>query len=145
VRKVPAWTRISWLSAVTAIVADPVAGLQGAAQIRDVDAVAGQAPGVEQDPHHLVGHPQGVDVPGAGDALDLLLDGVGHLAQLEGPDRRVLRPQGGGDDGHVVDALGLDDGVPTPRLGGSQSWLEKTLLKSRTMASVRPRPPCTGP
>ncbi len=68
------------------------------------------------------GRADGVDVLGAGDALDLLLDGVGHLAQLEGAPGGVLGPQGGGDDGDVVDALGFDDGGwPTPRLAGSQS------------------------
>ena len=99
------------------IVAGVIGGTQGQPQAIQIDAEAGQGLRIKEDPRHLGRRAQGVDVPGTGHPLDLLFQGVGHLAQFEGAKGLVLGPEGGGDDRHVIDALGFDQGLAHAQVG----------------------------
>ena len=56
----------------------------------------------------MAGPTKGLDVTGAGNALELEFDRTRNLLQLERGPFRVIGPEGEADDGHIVDALGLD-------------------------------------
>ena len=99
------------------IVTDVIGGAQGQPQAIQVEAKAGQGLGIQEDPRHLGRRAQGIDVPGAGNPLDLLFQGVSHLAQLVGAQGGVLGPEGRGDNGDVVDALGFDQGLAHAQVG----------------------------
>jgi hypothetical protein len=60
------------------------------------------------DPDHMAGAADRGDVAGAGHALEFGLDGACDLLQRERSALGVGGPESEADDGHVVDALGLD-------------------------------------
>ena len=94
-----------------------VGHLQRGAQVLGGDAVGVHAVRVHDDPDHVAGTADGGDVAGAGNALELDLRGARHLLQLEGRALRIGGPEGEADDGYVVDALGLDDGLAHAQVG----------------------------
>ena len=117
--------------------------LQRAAQVGDGDAGAGHSHRVEFDHHHPARAADRGDIASAGHALDLGLDTVGDAFEVVGAGLRIAREQREGNDGDVVDALGLDqrlehaqatgqpvgmaaDGVvqPDQRLGARHADLE---------------------
>ena len=72
---------------------------------------------VELDVHDAVRRTDGVDVAGAGNALQLTFERVRDPRQLVGATRGIARPQGDRQHRHVVDALRLDHGLqPAQRL-----------------------------
>ncbi len=89
---------------------DCVARGQGLAQVIERHAEAGHALRVQFDVDDLLRAADGVDIPGARYPLDLRLQRVSHFFQFLGAAFRVLGPERRGNDGHVVDALGLHDG-----------------------------------
>ena len=91
--------------------------MQRPAQIGQRQPVAGQFGGIEQHPHHPIRRTDGVQVAGTGNALQFGFQGMRHPAQIVGATLRVFGPQRQGDDRHVVDALGLDDGLTNSKVG----------------------------
>ena len=85
--------------------------LQGAAQVAHGHAVACHARRVQAHQHGAAGAANGADLAGAAHALEFNLDAVRHALQVVGVAGAVLLVQRERDDGHVVNALGFDDGV----------------------------------
>ena len=92
--------------------------LQRAAQIGNGDAGAGHPHRVEFDHHHPARSADRGDIAGAGYTFDFGLDAVGDAFEVVGAGLRIAREQGEGDDGDVVDALGLDQRLEHTQAAG---------------------------
>ena len=82
--------------------------MQGSAQVIDADAAACHALRVHLHQHRPAGATQGLHVAGAGHALDVGLHAVRHALKFISTGVRAAAVQGEGDDGYIVNALGLD-------------------------------------
>jgi Holliday junction resolvase len=95
--------------------------LQRRLQILGCDAVRIHAVGVHDHPNHVAGTTYGGHVARAGNALEVDLGGTGHLLQFErrfgALASRIGAVEGQRDDGYVIDALGLDDGIEHTQVG----------------------------
>ena len=87
-----------------------VGALQGAAQVVHGDAQGGQPGRVQLHLHGMARAAQGAHLARAGHALELQLQAVGHALEVVGTDGGVGAVQGQADDGHIIDALGFDQG-----------------------------------
>ena len=85
-----------------------VGRLQRRAKVGDGHAGAGHSRRIDLDDHGASGSADRIDLARTGDPLEIGLDAVGNPLQVEGADRGVLAEQRERHDGHVVDALGLD-------------------------------------
>ena len=83
--------------------------LQRLAHLLHRHARARHAPRVQFDQHGAAGAAQGLHFARAGNALDVGLDAVRHALQVIGAGRCILAVERQRDNGHVVDAFGLDD------------------------------------
>ncbi len=84
---------------------------QGPLDVGQRDAVGVHPLRLDGHPQHAVRPAERDDFARARDALQLDLQRVGDLGQRQAAGLRPLAVQGQGDDRHVVDALGLDDGL----------------------------------
>ena len=101
-----------------------VGRLQRSAQVGDGHAGAGHAGRIDLDDHSAAGSANRIHLARAGDPFEIGLDAVGNPLQVKGADRGVLAEQRERDDGHVIDALGLDQrgsGRPSP-WAASRHW-----------------------
>ncbi len=92
--------------------AHEVGGLQCSGKIAGGEAGGGQASGIEFDADHGLRVADRVDVAGVRHPLDLAFDGARDLSEFMAAERGIAAPQGERDDGHVVDALRLDQRLP---------------------------------
>jgi hypothetical protein len=80
-----------------------------------VTPVLGHAGRIDLDDHGASWAADGIDFAGAGDSLEVYLNAVGDTLQVERADRGVLAEQRDRHDGHVIDALGLDQRAQYPQ------------------------------
>ena len=85
--------------------------MQSGGKVGDGEAGGGEPLGVQFDADHGLAIPDRVDVARAGDAFELAQRGARDLAELMGAERGISAPEGQCDDRHVIDALGLDQGL----------------------------------
>ena len=88
-----------------------VGRLQRHAQRLHGDAGSRHAARIHLNPHRTAGAAQCLHFTGAGDALYVRFDTVRHPLQVVGAGRRIFAVERQRDDGHVINALGLDDGL----------------------------------
>ena len=88
-----------------------VGGLQGHAHVLNRDAKTGHALGINLHQHGAIRATDGLHILRAFDALDVNLHAVRHALQVVGTAVLVLAEQCQRDDGHIVHALGLDQGL----------------------------------
>ena len=86
-----------------------VGRLQSHAQIMHGDARAVHALRVNLDQHRTARPTDGDHIAGARHALDVGFNAVRHAFQIKSAHIRIFPMQGERHDGHVVDALGLDE------------------------------------
>ena len=87
--------------------AGTVARDQRHAQVIQRQAKASHPFWIEHHVHDVRGAADGVNVTGSGHALQFSFQGMCHFQQFEAAARGIFRPQRGGNDGHIVNALGL--------------------------------------
>ena len=93
-----------------------VGRLQGHTQVVHGDARAIHALRVDLHQHRAARAANSDHIAGAGHALDVGLDAVRHALQIKSAHVCVFAVQGEGHNGHIVDALGLDQRLRQPQV-----------------------------
>ena len=85
-----------------------VGRLQCSPKVGDGHTGAGHAGRIDLDDHSAAGSANRIHLAGTSDPFEIGLDAVGNPLQVKGADRGVLAEKRERNDGHVIDALGLD-------------------------------------